>query len=102
MNSMVISLDTNIWIFGIRQIQPASIAILHHLRQCTLIIPDQVRRELEHHDLRTLASGTLWVMISRRANFTRSLSLSKGTSALFCVSPNTILLVCKIKNLRFF
>ncbi len=49
MNSMVISLDTNIWIFGIRELNPYCIGILGRLPTFTTIIPNQVRLELERN-----------------------------------------------------
>lgn len=46
---MVISLDTNVWIFGLTGIQPACVTILDHLAQWPLAVPDQVRTELERN-----------------------------------------------------
>ena len=46
---MVISLDTNIWIFGLTKTQPASMIILDHLARWSVLVPDQVRTELERN-----------------------------------------------------
>ena len=49
MRDISISLDTNIWIFGILQTKPACIKILQSLSQFDVILPNQVRLELERN-----------------------------------------------------
>ncbi len=44
---MRVSLDTNIWIFGIIGVHPACEKILLNLSKFDIVIPDQVRREVE-------------------------------------------------------
>ena len=46
---MDISLDTNIWIFGITGFDPACEVILAHLDSFSIIVLDQVRTELERN-----------------------------------------------------
>lgn len=46
---MKVTLDTNIWIFGIVGIDPFCMQILQKLEIFDIIIPDQVREELERN-----------------------------------------------------
>jgi hypothetical protein len=46
---MKISLDTNVWIFGILGIDPYCERILLNLGRFEVIVPDQVRAELERN-----------------------------------------------------
>lgn len=46
---MQISLDTNIWIFGIIGVDQYCETILFNLNQFTVIVPDQVREEVERN-----------------------------------------------------
>lgn len=46
---MQVSLDTNVWIFGLLGADEYCETILFHLAQFEIIIPDQVRAELERN-----------------------------------------------------
>jgi hypothetical protein len=46
---MQISLDTNVWIFGIVGVDFYCEKILLNLSRFTIIVPDQVREELERN-----------------------------------------------------
>jgi predicted nucleic acid-binding protein len=46
---MLISLDTNVWIFGIVGSNPFCEKILLHLSQFDVVVPNQVRVELERN-----------------------------------------------------
>ena len=46
---MLISLDTNVWIFGLLGVDGFCQKILLNLWQFEVVIPDQVRAELEHN-----------------------------------------------------
>lgn len=58
---MLISLDTNIWIFAIVAEDPACTKILSNLATFGVIVPDQVRVEVERnfseHDMKTILSA---------------------------------------------
>jgi len=49
MNDMQVSLDTNIWIFGILGVDRFCEKILFNIEKFDVIIPDQVRAELERN-----------------------------------------------------
>ena len=49
MNDMQVSLDTNVWIFGILGIDMFCEKILLNIDKFDVIIPDQVRAELERN-----------------------------------------------------
>ena len=46
---MQVSLDTNVWIFGIVGVDPFCERILLNLEKFAIIVPDQVRAELERN-----------------------------------------------------
>lgn len=46
---MRVSLDTNIWIFGVIGVDPDCERILFNLDKFEVVLPDQVRRELERN-----------------------------------------------------
>ena len=46
---MLISLDTNVWIFGIFGSDPYCEKILLNLFQFNIVVPNQIRLELEHN-----------------------------------------------------
>lgn len=46
---MKVSLDTNVWIFGILGVDEFCESILFHLAQFEVTVPDQVRAELERN-----------------------------------------------------
>ncbi len=47
MNDMQVSLDTNVWIFGLIGVDRFCEKILFNIDKFDVIIPDQVRAELE-------------------------------------------------------
>lgn len=55
MKNILISLDTNIWIFGITGLNPFCERILLNLSQFEVIIPNRIRGEIE----RNLSSGII-------------------------------------------
>ena len=46
---MAISLDTNVWIFGLFNLEPACHKILLNLRDFEIVVPNQIRAELERN-----------------------------------------------------
>ena len=46
---MQVSLDTNIWIFGIVGVDPSCEKILLNLEKFDIVVPDQVRAEVERN-----------------------------------------------------
>ena len=46
---MLVSLDTNVWIFGMVGVDPFCETILFNLDRFKIIVPDQIRAELERN-----------------------------------------------------
>ncbi len=87
-NDMLISLDTNIWIFGIVRVNPFCVRILLKLSNFDVIVPNQVRAEVE----RNLSSSDL-------NRFYKLISLS-GTKLNFESVPNTYIESFEEKGLK--